>query len=186
MEPATKVIAPIRSFSGMSRLSESLSSGQRGDLSRVLAQRLVDAVDAIGLEVVVVTSDHDVVTWAQPNATIIDDPGRGLSAAAEAGVAECADRWLVIHADLPLVDAEAIRSARDAVTDGMIVLVPSPDGGTTVIGGSGPFPFSFGPGSFHRHLASAPTARILTDRRLAVDLDTPAQWKALRARIEGP
>ena len=53
------------------------------------------------------------------------------------------------------------------------VLVPSYDGGTNVIAGTGSgFRFSYGMASFHRHLAANPDATVLTHPLLALDLDT--------------
>ena len=59
------------------------------------------------------------------------------------------------------------------------VLVPSSDGGTTVLGSTGPFAFSYGPGSFHRHLALRPDATVRIDPALMVDVDTIAHLDAL-------
>ena len=41
------------------------------------------------------------------------------------------------------------------------VVAPSADGGTSALGGKGDAFFSYGPGSFHRHLGSSPTAAIV-------------------------
>lgn len=186
MPAAATAVIPIRTFRGMSRLAGVLSEHQRIALSRALAGRLLDAVEANGLPMIVVTTDSDVSIWASARATVVADPGRGLDGAAATGVSLCAGPWLVVHADLPLVDAGAIRVLTDAAADTGVTLVPSPDGGTTAIAASGPFPFAFGPGSFHRHLASAPEARVVTDCRLAIDVDTPAQWQALGSHVDIP
>lgn len=183
MPGAPAAVIPIRSFAGMSRLAGVLPVARRIDLSRTLAERVADAIVEAGCEMLVVTSDDDVTRWASKRATVVPDPGIGLDGAAAAGVARCPAQWIVIHADLPLIDTEALGLLLTLPDDGRLALVPSPDGGTTAIAGSGAFPFSFGPGSFHRHLARAPDARIVTDARLSVDLDTPAQWLALRPNL---
>jgi 2-phospho-L-lactate guanylyltransferase (CobY/MobA/RfbA family) len=65
-------------------------------------------------------------------------------------------------------------------------IVPSYDGGTNVIGGhADDFPFSFGPGSFQRHLAKAPSAVVVTLPRLVLDLDTPRDLALARRGSAG-
>lgn len=178
------VVVPIRTFAGMSRLGGVLPRESRVDLARRLAERLADAVLENSLPMIVVTSDDVVTSWAADRATVVADPGDGLDGAAAAGVSHCTGAWVLAHADLPLVDRSAMGSIVDLLAAGRPVLVPSADGGTTVIAAARPFAFSFGPGSFHRHLARAPGARILTDPRLSVDLDTPAQLHALGKHLE--
>jgi 2-phospho-L-lactate guanylyltransferase (CobY/MobA/RfbA family) len=85
--------------------------------------------------------------------------------------------WIVLHADLPLVTASSLDAVSLAARHNT-VLVPSHDGGTNVIASVGPFSFSYGPGSFHRHLASNPQATILPSAELSIDIDGPAQLKA--------
>jgi len=58
------------------------------------------------------------------------------------------------------------------------VLVPSQDGGTNLIASEGPFPFAYGPGSFHRHFASVPRATIISTAELSIDIDSPTQLAA--------
>jgi 2-phospho-L-lactate guanylyltransferase (CobY/MobA/RfbA family) len=57
------------------------------------------------------------------------------------------------------------------------VIAPSHDGGTSLVAGHTRFPFTYGPGSFHRHVAaatavSASPAAIVVRPGLALDLDT--------------
>lgn len=181
-------IVPVRSFDGMSRLAATIDRDARSDLARRLAIATVDAAVAAGMSVIVVSSDSAVrATLVQRGATFIDDPGSGLDRAAAAGVEAAGGHpWLVVHADLPLVTAGVLRIAAARVRGGATVLVPSLDGGTNLVGGRGVFDFSFGPGSFHRHLAAHPGASVLVDRRLTIDLDTPLQLAALGGRIPVP
>jgi 2-phospho-L-lactate guanylyltransferase len=178
----TVMIVPIRSFTGMTRLRGRLDPEQRAALASTLAERVLRAGAEGGLEPWVVTSDDQVGEWAQERSfAVVEDPGIGLDAAADAGV--CAvggGPWLVVHADLPLVDATALSSVASFLTTGT-VMVPSIDGGTTVIGGTGRFAFSYGPGSFHRHLARRPNATVRVDPALMVDVDTIAHLDALTA-----
>jgi 2-phospho-L-lactate guanylyltransferase (CobY/MobA/RfbA family) len=118
-----------------------------------------------------------VAAWARTNGflTIPELDGRGLNGAADAVVAEAARRhrpWAVIHADLPLVTPAALAPVFELAAAGA-VLVPSHDGGTNVIAGSGTtFRFAYGRASFQRHLIAYPNSAVVTDARLALDLDT--------------
>jgi len=91
--------------------------------------------------------------------------------------------WLVIHADLPLVTSDAIAAVADA-SQSTTVLVPSYDGGTTVIASRGTFPFSYGVGSFQRHYASAPNATIIVSPELSIDIDTEHGLEFVRELFE--
>ena len=167
-------LVPIRNFTGMTRLSSTLDDRSRSRLSQGLASGVLAAISTAGLRAIVVTSDRDVANWAREHeAAICRDPGTGLSDAVHAGVSTVEGApWLAIHADLPLVTPEAIAAVADA-NRSTTVLVPSYDGGTTVIAGRGPFPFSYGIGSFQRHYASAPDATVIVSPELSIDIDTP-------------
>ena len=182
------VIVPVRSFDGMSRLSTAMDREARPNLARRLAIATVDAAIAAGAAVMVVSSDTAVLaTLVHRGVTFVDDPGTGLDRAAAAGVGAAGGHpWMVVHADLPLITAGALRIAAARVRGGATVLVPSLDGGTNLVGGRGSFDFSFGPGSFHRHLAAHPGASVLVDPHLTIDLDTPLQLAALGDRIPVP
>ena len=157
----------------MTRLSGVLDPQQRSELAHRLASLMIEAVAAAGLQPIVITSSDEVARWAHRHvATVLGDPGDGLSAAVRAGVSTIGSgQWIVVHADLPLVTPQAIVAVVDA-SRSTTVLVPSYDGGTTVIGGHGTFPFSYGVGSFQRHYASAPEATVMVSPELSIDIDT--------------
>lgn len=165
----------------MTRLSPSLGAPQRRDLSIVLALRSVAAASDAGLRVTVLTADDAVSLWAADiGVSVARDRGDDLSEAVAHHVATLdLEPWLVLHADLPAVDGAAIKRVADASERAMTALAPSLDGGTNVIASAGPFPFAYGPGSFHRHLAARPTAEIVVDRRLALEVDTPDHVRTL-------
>jgi 2-phospho-L-lactate/phosphoenolpyruvate guanylyltransferase len=167
------MVVPIRDFAGMTRLSGALTREARSELATSLADRVVRAGVDAGLDVRVVTGDPAVETWcARLGVTALDDPGTGLDGAANAGVAGAGESaWIVVHADLPFVTAEALDEVAHTARHSH-VLVPSADGGTNVVGGRGGFPFAFGPGSFTRHLAARPDAVVAPSRALSVDIDT--------------
>jgi 2-phospho-L-lactate guanylyltransferase len=164
----------------MTRLAASLSDAARRSLAQELAGRVVRAGLEADLEVVVVTADEDVAAFMHRlDVNVWEDQGNDLSQAATGAIAKIPrDSWVVAHADLPLISPGALRSVdQRLVTD--TVLVPSSDGGTNVIGSKGMFPFSYGTGSFQRHFASVPSAIVVTDPRLAIDVDLPAHLSAV-------
>jgi 2-phospho-L-lactate guanylyltransferase len=173
------VILPVRDFTGMSRLSSVLTPSQRSTLSHHLSDRAADSVRDAGLDLVVVSSSSEVATWARSRGAIHwPDPGRGLSAAAASAVDRMGNSpWILLHADLPLVTAQALNTISKAARHSA-VLVPSHDGGTNVIASCGVFSFAYGPGSFHRHFASNPHAAVLPSAELSIDIDGPAQFNA--------
>lgn len=177
---------PIRDFTGMTRLADTLDHEERSDLARSLANGVLDSVARTGLETIVITSDSDVSQWArQHSATICEDPGTGLSEAASAGVSMVGTApWFLIHADLPLVTTGSIHTIAHACVT-TTVIVPSYDGGTTVIGGRGPFAFSYGIGSFRRHFASAPDAMVIVSPKLSIDIDTEHGLELIPGLIGG-
>ena len=173
---------PIRSFDGLTRLAEALSTEERFALMRRLAERTCTAITEAGASVVIVTGDHEVRSWASESGFgLVDEPDPpGLDAAAAGGIAQADDAWMVVHADLPAIAPEDIDAAV-TLLGGRSVLAPSHDGGTSLIAGSTPaFPFSYGVGSFHRHLAAVPDAAVLIRPGLALDLDRASDLDALR------
>ncbi len=174
-------IVPIRDFSGMTRLSPLFSDDERRATAISLATRVGEACARAGTSVAVLSADDEVRAWATSHAwRTIEDHGHDLSTAVHYAVTAIDDPWMVVHADLPLVDPDALlRVARAADVAGTS-LSPSLDGGTNVIASTGEFPFAFGPDSFTAHLAARPSASVLVDRQLALELDTPSHALALR------
>jgi 2-phospho-L-lactate guanylyltransferase len=174
-------LIPIRDFSGMTRLSGVLSLPQRAALSRDLAELTIGTSHAAGLAPVVVTSDSDVATTARASgAHIVSDAGTGLNGTVTSAVHDLDAPWVVVHADLPLLDSEVLAVVARIADERGHAICPSIDGGTNVIAGTGRFSFSYGPGSFTRHLALVPAAGIVADRRTALEVDTPGHLAALR------
>ena len=173
------VLVPVKAFDqAKRRLHLALSEHERADLSRAMADRVVLASHP--LPVAVVCDDNDVAEWARERgALVIWEPGRGLNGAVEAGVIHLASMGVtqvtVAHADLPR--ASDLATVGDAPG---ITLVPDRYGnGTNVMAlpAEAGFQFSYGPGSFARHLVEARrvglTTRILDRPDLAWDVDEP-------------
>ncbi len=177
-------VVPIRSFAGLSRLAEALPADRRAALMLRLAGRTTAALRGAGVDVVVVTGDATVREWAsQQSFRVVNEPNPpGLDAAAAAGLDAVRGPWLVVHADLPLITDEDVVAAQRALAPNTHVLEPSHDGGTSLIAGSTPaFPFSYGVGSFYRHLAAVPDAAVLIRPGLALDLDRASDLDAMQS-----
>jgi 2-phospho-L-lactate guanylyltransferase len=174
----TQVIVPVKSFRlGKQRLAGTLSDPEREQLARDLADHVVRVATKTGLTPIIVTSDDEVAAWAQSSLLeSIRDPGTGLNAAASTGsrwAERAGSSWLVVHSDLPLLAPDDLDALTSALDDQGAVLAPSSDGGTSAIGASGDFVFSFGIGSFHRHLARLHGPRVVARRGLLLDVDSP-------------
>ncbi|MDQ1404167.1 MAG: 2-phospho-L-lactate/phosphoenolpyruvate guanylyltransferase [Actinomycetota bacterium] len=176
----TAVLLPVKGFSGAkARLSPVLGPQARADLARDLAERVVAA--ARPLPITVVTSDRDVMGWADMlGLDVTIDPGGGLSAAVTSGVAALArrgvDQLIVAHGDLPMADDLSWLARFGGIT-----LVPDRrEDGTNVIclPTTSGFTFSYGPDSFGRHRHEARRLglplRIVRDPSLGWDIDFPA------------
>ena len=180
----TVAVIPVKSFRfGKQRLSATLDGTQRQRLGRALAEHTASTAEETGLIPLVVTADAEVAVWAtDAGFPSLADPGGGLDGAARTGAewAGAADsRWMVIHSDLPLVATSDLEVLAALSRSGEPFLAPSSDGGTSAIGSFGSFDFSFGPGSFHRHLARLGDAKVVFRTGLAHDIDEPNDlWTA--------
>lgn len=174
------LLVPVKAFADAKlRLAGTLSQAQRSELARTLATRVVGAAGE--LAVAVVCDDREVANWARDlGALVIWEPGRGLNGAVQDGVARLAaagaEQVAVAHADLPLASHLGWLARFPGVT-----LVPDRrHDGTNVVGlpANSGFMFSYGPGSFARHLAEAHRlglpVRTVHGSPLAWDVDVPA------------
>lgn len=178
---AAGVVIPIRAFAdAKSRLAPRLTENERSRLMQAMAERVVAA--AAPMPVAVVSSAPEVVGWATAlHLELIPDPG-SLDGAADAGREWArgidAARVVVAHADLPLV--ESLAALAEPRSEPVAVIVPCHrDDGTPLL--SLPvdalFRFSYGPGSFDRHVVEAVRAGlevlvIRDDPRLRRDVDS--------------
>ena len=173
------VLVPVKAFvDAKARLSSVLAPEQRKALARWTADRVVAAAGE--LPVYVACDDDEVAKWAvDRGAVVLWHPGVGLNAAVSRSVAQLSEQGIthvtVAHGDLPrahslaaLIVPDTITLVPDAHRDGTnVVALP------TQIG----FAFSYGAGSFQRHLALAIASghRVIVrrDPQLARDIDTP-------------
>lgn len=181
------MLIPVKAFSEAKlRLAPALSPGKRAQLARVMAERVIRA--AGHLPVAVVCDDTAVADWARGlGALVVWAPERGLNHAVQDGVHHLermgVARVTVAHADLPLADDLTWVSEGDAT--GVTLISDRHGEGTTVIAlptGCG-FVFSYGPGSFGRHVAEARrlglAVRVERSDALSWDVDLPADLDAV-------
>lgn len=171
------VALPIRSFrNAYRRLAAAYDPTSRALLARSLASRTADTVLKAGVTPLVVSSAPEVRAWAGDRSLdlLADPPGGGLDAAAAEAIAYADGRpWLILHSDLPCLIPGEVEEALRLVGSGRYVVAFSYDGGTSALGGTGPFPFSYGVGSFHRHLRAARRPSVLASLGFALDIDHP-------------
>jgi len=182
------IAIPIKPFGvAKARLRPKLNAIQRSLLGKSIALHTVATAQRTGARVAVVTADDGVAAWAADlGADVIREAptyGTGLNGAAAAAVAHATEldtEWVILHADLPLLTTADLEAAFDLFHAGGYVLSPSYNGGTSLFIGKGSMAFSYGPGSFQRHLTStAGRAAALVRTGLALDLDTPQDLAAV-------
>jgi 2-phospho-L-lactate guanylyltransferase len=180
---------PVKSFSAAKmRLAAAIAPDARIALSQEMARRTCALLAEAGARPLVLAADTEVARWAQALAhEVVLDEGSDLNQAAATAITVASGQpWLLLHADLPLLDSEVLATLLAAVEDGQSVIAPSRDGGTPAIGASvTTFDFGYGPSSYHRHLRRlAPTdPKVLIDPRLAIDLDEPSDLEVVRRRV---
>jgi len=177
------VLVPVKAFhEAKRRLSPVLAPDSRAELSRRLAAGVIAA--ARPLPTAVVCDDREVAAWARAlGALVIWEPGLGLNGAVAGGVAHlAADGFatvIVAHGDL--ARPERLQSILEGHTPGGVSLVPDDrDDGTNVavVPARAGFRFSYGPGSFSRHVDEAArihlTLRVVRGGDLSLDIDMPS------------
>jgi 2-phospho-L-lactate/phosphoenolpyruvate guanylyltransferase len=192
----TIAVVPLRDgHSGKSRLAAQLTRKERSEVVTALARHVVSTLLRVDVSrVLVVTNDPDFARFAlppDPRLDVVPQPAErpGLNAAVTLAhalaVAQGAERLLVVHADLPLLELEDI----NALLDGGAPLILAPDRAGTgtnalildanILG----FRFRFGPGSRSAHLKEAADlglqTAIVQRPGTSTDLDTAADWAAL-------
>ena len=172
------VLVPVKAFAdAKARLAAVLGDAERERLARWMSARVLAAAGE--LPTYVACDDETVAAWASEHgASILWHPGVGLNAAVNNSVADLRAAGvtdvIVAHGDLPRA-----HSLSTLVQSGTVTLVPDRHrDGTNVIAlpTDMPFLFSYGPGSFQRHLDAAIAAglsvRVRRDPLLALDIDT--------------
>lgn len=193
------ILIPCKNLdNGKSRLAECLdAAGRRALCEQLLKQTLERAITLIDTSRIrLVTSDPRALEIAARCAIAgLTDSGEGLNAALEtarAAVFAAAGNdlsLLVLPIDLPYASPEALAKALSC--DGDVVIAPDQNmTGTNLLLLRGAalrqMPFVFGTASYPAHFAAARARNlnvtIVTDWRIACDLDEPAQYAAWLGR----
>lgn len=178
------------------RLANQLSQQRRVELvSGMLGHVLSVLSRTTGVDQVAVVSPE---RGALPERVIaLDDPGGGLNEALTAAALEArrrgAERLVLVHADLPLLEPAEVAALIEASRSSGLAIAPDRHGrGTNALCLSWPpaIRFEFGPESFPKHLAQA-AARGLSPAvvrlpGLAFDLDEPDDlrcWSELSEEV---
>lgn len=169
---------PLKSGERKSRLSAVLSAAERARLSDRLAGGVLEALARTpGVDRTLVLSPKAPV-W--PGAVWAQDRGEGLNAELQRQRALLEGLpLLVIHADLPFLEADDIAALLVAAAEAGCAVAPDRHGtGTNAVAlrEAGDFAFAFGEDSFARHLAARPGAAVVRRDGLAFDLDTPEDF----------
>ena len=181
---------------GKSRLAELLSEAERLALNRELAHRTFGCcAAAFGPErTVVVTAAEAMAAEASARGLIVVREGSGgglnaaLALAARHAISQGAGALVVVPVDLVLLKPEALQSVIASLMDASgCVLVPDRHGAGTNMLGLMPARadlFRFGERSLDKHRRAAAeaglTVRVQTDPVLALDLDTPEDYRLWR------
>lgn len=177
------MLVPVKAFADAKvRLAPALDPDRRARLARTMAAGVVRA--AGHLPVWVVCDDDEVARWAQGvGASVLWMPSRGLNLAVTDGVvalaAEGVARVIVCHADLPAAIRLDHLVPADPRAPTMVVVPDRRRDGTNVVSlpTSSGFRFSYGAGSFPRHLDEARRigldVEVVDDPTLSWDVDLP-------------
>jgi 2-phospho-L-lactate guanylyltransferase len=176
------VFVPFDADSPKSRLSSIFDVDERRDFARVMLRDVLDAVDAAGLDpVVLATADVDVGYPVR-----VDD--RALSTAVNAAIDDAAGPLAVVVADLPLASPAALE--RLVERDAAVVLAPGLGGGTNAMVVREPgFRADYHGASIRDHRGRARAIgvepAVVDSFRLAVDVDEPGDLAEVLLHGEG-
>lgn len=194
-------LIPIKGFSeAKGRLSSTVTAADRNALARVMAAQVVSSAQPMAT--FVVCDNEEVGRWAIAHgAQVLHEPGRGLNGAVAAGVAQLQElgftRVVIAHSDLPL----AIDLAWIADFPGITIVPDRSARGTNVISipladhnlcetPNKTFTFSYGSGSFGRHVQEArrmgERVRVIPNYRLSADVDHPGDLRVASAAHAWP
>ncbi len=189
-------VVPFKCFTrAKRRLRTRYSERQVEQLGHAMLADVLDALTrARGLERVTVLTDDPAVAEVarQARAAVrLRAPDPGLNPAIEVATRELVDQGfdavLVVLGDVPLLQAKQVETVVEAAQGQPVVLVPSSDGGTSLLWRSPPdcIPACFGPDSAHAHAQAARERgfepRLISGLHpgMALDLDTPEDAERL-------
>ena len=171
------------------RLRGVLSPAGRERLARAMLDDVVAAAVATGWPVLVVTNAASLAARARTSgASAMVIAARGTRDGAQRGVTRAgrngADAVLIVAADVPLLRSSDLRRVAAAGRRSAVVIVPDRRGsGTNALYLRPPSRIAprFGRRSLAAHrLAAGADGRVLRIGRLGLDIDTPADLRAVR------
>lgn len=169
-------LVPIKQGSNRkSRLAEVLSQEERDLLSLRMARHVLSELGLCnGIQAVTILSTTRPGWWS---GSWVADCGQGLNEEINAWRQTWgANAILIVHADLPLLQAEDLRHILDiAEAEGIALATDRAGEGTNAlaIADGRPFEFRFGPNSRRLHLNQSPEMTVVERIRLSADIDTP-------------
>ena len=189
------IVIPCKNlFAGKSRLAPCLDTeSRRAFCERLLIQTLGLAATLVMPDLIrVVTADTEVLAIAARYGAVgLRESNNGLNAALDTARANLltedtrADAMLIMPIDLPFATSDALAGA--LACRGDVVIGPDDSGtGTNLLllrlAALRCLHFCFGPGSYTAHLSAARACGLkvstFDDRRIAFDIDGPAQYLA--------
>ncbi len=194
----TRIIVPHRGLeAAKTRLAPSLSPEERVMLASQLLQRVLKVTREVSDDVVVISPSRALAEIVEPSgARLLVQRGMGLNEGLEQArfdaLVDDVGTLIVLHGDLPNLQASDVEVLASALPDGdapAVAIAPDRAGTGTnglVLRPPGVIRFRFGTGSFAAHLdevARAGVPLVAVNRAgLAFDLDTPddlARWLKL-------
>jgi 2-phospho-L-lactate guanylyltransferase len=184
------VIVPVKPLRrSKSKLTNVLSEEERAVLNLNMYENTLKALKDISIphQVLVVSKDSSVLSLARSykTKTLQEDGESGLNLALKKSIqvvkAYSAQSVLILPADLPFITKEDIEGVMNYIEDKPFMLI-SPDrkmNGTNLLFMSPPdlIDFSFGPGSFERHVRQAQAQNVHIEVRkfdgVELDIDSP-------------
>jgi len=168
-------LVPIKQgINSKSRLGEALSQEERDLLSLRMARHVLSELGHCnGISEVTILSNARPDWWS---GGWVADCGKGLNAEINGWrQTSGAGAILIIHADLPLLQAEDVRHILDiAEIEGIALATDRAGEGSNAlaIADGRPFEFQFGPNSRRLHLTQSPEMTVVECINLSADIDT--------------
>ena len=185
-------IVPVKKLSiSKLRLTESLNSNERQDLTIKMLRHVLKIVTKSIKEVLVIGSDEEIKKISSEyKVTFEKDKTSSLNGAIDQAIRQCIknkhDAILLVAGDLPLLSNKDLKQLINSIDDESVVICPSKDCGTNALFLCPPraIPVHFGVNSLEKHLKEAVNRnrkfRLFWSLGFAFDVDVPEDLKLLK------